>query len=187
VSLRQRILLLGGAIFTLSLGLWIALQTQLPSRAAFTGYMIAEVGLVAPEINAQAPPFSLTTVNGTPITLEDLRGQPVILNFWATWCVPCRVEMPILQRFYERHGESGVQVLAVNLGEHASAIEAWAQEMQLTYPLLLDPQLTLAQRYHLRGQPSTYIIGPEGVISHIFYGPFTEEALTRALEDHLPG
>lgn len=185
MSIKRRIILLIGGIITFSMGLWGALQTELPFRASYTGYVIPESGLVAPEVHTKAPPFTLPNLNGDTVALEEFLGQPVILNFWATWCIPCRVEMPILQRVHTEYGPDTAQIIAVNVGESAEEVQAWAEELQLSYPLLLDPQSQIAQRYHLRGQPSTYIIGPDGVISQIFHGPVTEESLTRALAVHL--
>ncbi|MBZ0299418.1 MAG: TlpA family protein disulfide reductase, partial [Anaerolineae bacterium] len=135
-----------------------------------------------PELNAYAPDFERPTLDGLPIRLTELRGAPLVLNFWATWCGPCIVEMPILQSIFEaRHG-TGLHILAVNLGEPAPVIRAWQQANHLTFDLLIDEQQTVAALYSLRGQPSTYVISPDGIITDIFFGPVSEGALIAALE-----
>lgn len=136
---------------------------------------------IAPEINAIAPPFERSDINGQIISLSDLHGAPVIINFWATWCEPCRVEMPILQTLYEARKAEGLRILAVNLGESENIIRDWQTAMGLTYDMLVDERQSAAALYRLRGQPSTYVVSPNGIITHIFYGPASESALTTAL------
>ncbi|MBZ0285073.1 MAG: TlpA family protein disulfide reductase [Anaerolineae bacterium] len=145
----------------------------LPERAQFTGRIIPGELPVAPEINAVAPPFELLALNNTRVNLLNLRGQPTVINFWATWCEPCRVEMPELQRIYEHYAERGLSLLAINLGETSAPIQQWVDQFGLTFDILLDPNQEIAALYQLRGQPTTFIVSPTGVVTHIFYGPVT--------------
>lgn len=173
-------------VWMLRLGALVAFATAfvllhnagLPNRADYTGFFVDGIGRVAPEGGSIAPPFSQPTLSGHNLSLLDLRGEPVIVNFWATWCVPCRVEMPELQDFHE---ETGVRVLGVNIGEDRAAIAAWVEEFDLTFDLLLDPQQRVYQQYRVRGQPSTYVIAPDGIITHIYFGPTTAATLREAL------
>lgn len=181
----RRALLLAGAVAAFAAALLIVYSGGLPHRADFTGYIIRGQGITAPEIGALAPDFDQPTTSGTHQRLHDLRGAPVVLNFWATWCVPCRVEMPILQDLYTTYQPQGLHILAVNLGEAPAVVRGWQQAMNLTYDILLDEQQAVAAAYHLRGQPSTYVIAPDGVIRHIFYGPVSRAALEAAIAPYI--
>jgi peroxiredoxin len=159
----------------------------LPERAEFTGKVVPGELPVAPEIGAVAPPFTAPTLNGTSVSLADLRGHPVLVNFWATWCAPCRVEMPMLEEVYRDAAPKGLRLLAVNLGETPATARRWAGSLGLTFDLLSDPRGDIAALYALRGQPSTYIISPSGIITAIFYGPASGDALRGALAPYLSG
>lgn len=174
--LTQTFLLLAAAA-CLSTAVVFVIRAGLPERAAFTGQLLPGGLVAAPEIGALAPPIEGTTPDGQTRRLADLRDQPVIVNFWATWCEPCRVEMPQFQALYDRYRSRGLHILAVNLGETPAAVQGWARALGLTFDIVLDPDGETAARYQLRGQPSTYIISPAGTITHIFYGPATFEML----------
>ena len=132
-------------------------------------------------ISEESPSFVLNDMNGKPVSNTDLRGKVVIIDFWATWCEPCRVEMPALQATYDAYQDQGLRILAINLGETRETASAWANTMRLTFDILLDPQQETAMLYQLRGQPSTYVIAPSGIITQIYYGATSEAALKAAL------
>jgi peroxiredoxin len=150
----------------------------LPQRATFTGQIRPGQPPIAPELDAIAPDFELTNTQGEAVRLSDLRGQTVVLNFWATWCSPCVLEMPILQSIFDAQH---TVVLAVNLGETSDTIRAWQQQYRLTYDLLIDEQQQVAALYRLRGQPSTYVVSPSGIVKATFFGPVSEGALLAAI------
>jgi len=126
-------------------------------------------GAGAPTLGALAPDFVLQEPGtGNQVALSDFRGQPVVLNFWATWCVPCRTEMPDLQ---EAHNEDGVVVLAVNWQESETVVQAFLEEFELTFPTVLDRQGTVRQHYGVVGLPATFFIDPEGVLRARNFGP----------------
>jgi peroxiredoxin len=112
----------------------------------------------------EAADFTLPDTDGNEHTLSSYRGKPVILNFWATWCRPCRAEMPALQRAWEKVRGEGVMLLAVNMGDRPDWIPKFreALSVQLDFPILLDPRNTLAKPWAIKGLPLTYIIDPEG-------------------------
>jgi peroxiredoxin len=180
LSAPKRLLGLIGAGICLAFALALLATAGLPERAAYSG-QITDAGVFAPEIAALAPPFSAASTKGERVNLLALRGAPVIINFWATWCEPCAVEMPELQALYEARQSEGLRVLAINLGEPAATIEAWSQSYDLTFDLLLDPQGEIAASYRLRGQPSTYVVAPDGTVTAIFYGPTNVAQLDAAL------
>ncbi len=117
----------------------------------------------APEIGAPAPDFDLETLSGNRVSLKDFRGKPVLLNFWATWCGPCRVEMPAIQSRFEEN-KSDLVVLAINFDEPKEQVQAFVQELGLTFTVLLDPGGKVQSLYEIRGYPSTYIVDEVGII-----------------------
>lgn len=177
----QKLIALSGAFFTLLLAVGILLAAGLPRRADYTGQFIASVGQVAPEVGSVAPPFTLPTLDEQTLNLLDLRGNPVIINFWATWCVPCRIEMPTLQSLYNEQQAAGLEIIGVNLGETPAAVQAWVNEFDLTFPIVLDTDRSIEAQYRLRGQPSTVVVAPDGTITAIFYGPVNESELRASL------
>jgi peroxiredoxin len=181
LSTAARIGLFFGAVIALIAASVLLYTAGLPDRAAYSGQMIEGIGHVAPEIGEFAPPFEQPTLTDDTLNLLDVRGESVIINFWATWCTPCIVEMPALQ---DLHEATGVRIIGVNMGESHSVVEQWIAENGITYDIALDPQGQVAEAYRLRGQPSTYIIAPDGIITHIFYGAVVMDMLTDALATH---
>ncbi|MFQ3568604.1 MAG: TlpA disulfide reductase family protein [Aggregatilineales bacterium] len=183
-SARLRPLLLLLAFASLAASLWLVRTAGLPQRADYTGFAIGAL-YFAPELDALAPPFTAPSINGDAIDLLALRGGPVIVNFWATWCAPCRAEMLELETLFRRDNGHGLRVIGVNLQEPRQAVAAWVDTLGLTFDIALDDDGAIAARYQLRGQPSTYVIAPNGVITAIFYGPTTAERLRRAITPYL--
>jgi thiol-disulfide isomerase/thioredoxin/Cu/Ag efflux protein CusF len=110
-----------------------------------------------------APDFTLPTLSGAPIRLSELRGKVVLLNFWATWCVPCRTEMPTLEALYHRYKDRGLEVLAVNVDMLSTAgVETFVKEVTVTFQIVLDPSWSVAQAYRVLGLPTTYLIDRVG-------------------------
>lgn len=111
----------------------------------------------------EAPEFTLPTLSGASVRLSDLRGKVVLVNFWATWCLPCRMEMPTIEAFYQRYKDQGLAVLAVNLDVLSTAgVEAFVKEVGVTFPIILDPSWATARAYRVVGLPTTYLIDRAG-------------------------
>jgi peroxiredoxin len=174
-----------GAVACLIAATALVYSAGLPQRAAFTGRIIPGEVPIAPELNARPPDFTAPTLAGDSLSLSDLRGQTVLINFWATWCEPCRIEMPVLETLYQTYQATGLRVVAINLGESPAAAQRWADEFELSFDLVLDPDNRIAPLYHLRGQPSTYVVSPDGLITQIFYGPAAEADLLAAFQPFL--
>lgn len=124
---------------------------------AFDGLAITHVSG-----GVQAPAFELATADGKRVSLAALRGQVVLLNFWATWCPPCREEMPSMERLHQEFKAQGLAVLAVNIQESPKQVARFMRDFRLTFPALLDVDATIAGRYGVRGLPSTYLIDRTG-------------------------
>jgi thiol-disulfide isomerase/thioredoxin len=116
-----------------------------------------------PEVGEVAPNFQYTFEDGTTTKLSDLQGKKVIVNFWATWCVPCEKEMPALQQAGQEYGDS-VVVIGVNRDEEAPAIRAFAEELGVQFPLIANPERDISQRYRANNLPTTYFINTDGSI-----------------------
>ncbi|HVA58385.1 MAG TPA: TlpA disulfide reductase family protein [Gemmatimonadaceae bacterium] len=125
-------------------------------------------------VGAKAPPFSAQTIDGTHQTkrLADYAGHVVILNVWATWCGPCKAEMPTLERLQEMYGSRGLKIVAVSIDETASddSIRTYARNMGLTFEILHDPQYRIEQSYQVVGYPESYVIDGNGVIRKVWLG-----------------
>jgi len=132
----------------------------------------------------EAPDFTLVGLDGETVSLRDFRGSPVFLNFWATWCGPCRFEMPFIQEVYEDPDwqATGLVILSVNIGESGSEVQEFLDNEGLGFAVLLDSSSTVAQKYNIRYIPTTFSIDENGIIDHIDTGAFPG---TRELEGRL--
>lgn len=116
-----------------------------------------------PEIGSKAPNFTLKNVDGESVSLSDFEGRPIIINFWSTRCVPCVAEMPHIQAVHDKLSSQGLVVLSINISDSAAAAKDFATEYGLTFPILLDPQMTVSQKYCLpQAIPITLFINTEG-------------------------
>jgi peroxiredoxin len=170
-------------ILMLALGVaWIAFS-RVPTEAAAA----RNERPPSPQVNFAAPDFSLETLEGDTIKLADLRGQALLINFWATWCPPCRAEMPAIQQVYERYRDQGFTVLAVDLQEGNAEVAAFTEQMGLTFPILMDRDGQVFSRYRVKALPSTYFVDREGIIREVTIGgpmteAFIESQVTKLLE-----
>jgi cytochrome c biogenesis protein CcmG/thiol:disulfide interchange protein DsbE len=141
----------------------------------------------APQKGFLAPDFSLTTTNGETIALSDLRGQAVLLNFWASWCTPCRAEMPAMERTFQEKKSQGYTVLAVNSTSQDNPNDAvnFASEQNLTFPILLDNQGAVSKLYQVRALPTSFFIDRQGVIQEVVVGGPMSEALLNIFADKI--
>ncbi len=132
-----------------------------------------------------APDFALDTLQGEQVKLSDLRGKIVVVNFWATWCLPCRAETPALEKSYEQYEESDVVILGVNLTNQDSLrdVRAFVQEFGLTYPILLDRDGGVGFLYQIQGLPTTFFVNREGIIRIVVVGgPMSETFIRSKIE-----
>lgn len=138
-------------------------------------------GRPQPVEGSLAPDFTARTVEGDEESVAAHVGEVILVNFWATWCGPCRTEMPALEDRYRRYRGDGFTVLAVNFDEPAEVAESYGLELGLSFPLLLDPGGRIQSLYEVRGYPSSYFVDRQGVIQIVHIGLMTE----RQLDDYL--
>ncbi len=140
------------------------------------------------------PEFSGKTLEGKTVSLARLRGRVVLLNFWATWCLECRPEMPVFEQLHRDFGGKGLTILGINVREETSAISGYAKELGLTFPLVVDPNGKIQALYGVIGLPTTFLIGRDGravarTIGSRDWGAAQGRALIQALlaEPTIPG
>ncbi len=157
--------------------LLVLLVTGCSARSESPGVRVGEL----------APGFQLQNLDGQAISLVDLRGKPVLLNFWATWCPPCRDEMSYLQQIYEEWSGKGLMLLAIDIGESPAKVESFLQTHNLSLPVLLDDKQVVAQKYSITGIPTTFFIDKDGIIQGKIVGAFpSKEAIERYLAKIVP-
>jgi len=164
----------------LSLGSVVLIAGILLTAVVF-GIALARQNQTQPQAGP-APDFTLTTLDGETIRLSDLRGQVVVINFWASWCGPCRVEAPALQTVYERYRDRGVEFLGVAWTDTERGARAFIAEFNQTYPNGLDLGTKLAELYRIQGVPETFIVNPDGQIVQFIMQPITEQSLSAILD-----
>ncbi|MFD1039998.1 peroxiredoxin family protein [Virgibacillus byunsanensis] len=138
-----------------------------------------KVGL---ETGNMAPDFELSTLGGDTVKLSDFRGKRVMLNFWATWCPPCRAEMPDMQKFHE---EKDIVILAVNLTDTEASIQDipdFVDEFELTFPILLDEQTAVANEYQIQPIPTSFMVDSNGRIQYKAFGALNYELMVQEFE-----
>jgi len=141
----------------------------------------------APQVGFSAPDFTLQTSEGESYKLSELRGNAILVNFWASWCPPCRSEMPAMKRVYEDFQDQGFVVLAVNSTHQDNLGDAiaFAQDLNLTFPILLDRDGTAGSSYAVRSLPTSFFIDPDGIIHDVVVGGPMSEALLRIRTEQL--
>lgn len=132
-----------------------------------------------------ASSFTLTTFDGQPLSLAEYRGKTVVLNFWASWCPPCREEAPVLRQFAARHAASEIVLLGIDVWDTEADARAFLAEFGLTYPNALDVDGRVSIEYGVSGVPETYVVGPDGRLLGKYTGPVKSvehlEAIVREL------
>jgi cytochrome c biogenesis protein CcmG/thiol:disulfide interchange protein DsbE len=132
------------------------------------------------EVNYSAPALSLTDIHGQLVSLADLRGQVILVNLWATWCPPCKKEMPELESFYNKHKDDGFTIVAVNDGDPRADVVQFVKDYRLTFPIWLDPAYIATERaFKTLNLPSSYVINREGKVVLSWLGGINRKNLEK--------
>ena len=138
-------------------GFWTGFDRQAP------GFAVAQEPIHAPD-------FTLKSNGGKNIKLSELRGQVVMVNFWATWCAPCEEELPVFNRLYEKYRLMGLEILGVSIDKSPSAAAEFGRRLGLNFPILFDPSGSLSEKYRITSMPSTAVVAKDGTIRYVHRG-----------------
>lgn len=173
-------------LIAITLGTYIKQQVE-QSQQIKAETIGREVELVGAEKGKLAPDFTLPTIDGQVASLSDFKGKKVILNFWASWCPPCKAEMPHMQQYYKKNAEQdNVIILAANLSYTDGSLDKVQQfldSFDVTFPVLMMDQKKVVQTYEVLSLPTTFIIDTEGRIQHKIVGPLDQKALKEYVQN----
>jgi len=180
--------------------------SESPSRVRILAMMMVGIGLLATgamfvmlldqrdasaqdfsavpaKVNFPAPELNLQDLSGEQVALSDYRGSVVLVNLWATWCPPCREEMPTLQTFYEKYKEYGFVLIAIDQEETSDVVQPFVEEFGLTFPIWLDLDYLAQQQFHTANLPSSYVVDREGVVRLMWIGGISKKNLEKFVPD----
>ncbi len=180
-SARSTLLILGGGLL-IGLAIGLVVFVGLPSAQSAGATASGGTAAAAPIVGSPAPDFKLQNIAGQAVTLSGLKGKPVLINFWATWCGPCRIEMPAIEAAYQQHRAEGFTVLAVDADEPLDIVAAFVKELGLSFEVLLDPGNIVNDVYRVRAYPTSYFVNRNGVVAVLQIGSMTESQLNKNLE-----
>jgi cytochrome c biogenesis protein CcmG/thiol:disulfide interchange protein DsbE len=166
------------------LGSWVLMMGIVVATVVF-GIQLANQNQIQPQPGDAAPDFIMETFDGQPLKLSDLRGKIVVVNFWGSWCAPCRTEAPELQAIWEDYGARGVVVVGVNWLDVERDARAFMDEFDMTYPNAPDTEETVGRTYRITGAPENFVIDTNGIIAQTIPGPITYDNLAAMLDDLL--
>ncbi len=132
-------------------------------------------------VGAPAPDFELKDLSGNTVKLSDYRGKVVLVNFWATWCGPCKAEMPLLQDRYTTLQGNGLEIVAVNIGEDEDLVRPYVKDLGLDFAIVLDPELAVNDEYRVLGYPTTITVDRDGNVVDVHVGAWLDEQLDAVL------
>lgn len=137
-------------------------------------------------VGDQAPDFQLVDMDGNVQRLSDYEGQGVFLNFWGTWCKPCAKEMPYIDKQYQVFKDQGVQTIAVNIAESDFKVNSYTKQYGMTFPVVIDRQKNVMEKYNIGPLPTTFLVDPDGKIIRIIQGEMTEQDVANFMEEIKP-
>ena len=169
------------AVFIIiALGLLLIQACTPSSQAMQGGQQEAAVGINVGEL---APDFTLTDLEGNSVTLSEYRGKVVFINFWATWCPPCRAEMPDIESLYQEYKDKGLVVIGIDIGEPEATVRQFVQRGGYSWTFVLDNTGGVAANYNIRAIPTSFFIDREGVIQAVNIGAMTKRAMEIKLDE----
>jgi len=145
-----------------------ACKTAVLALAALLAASVSQAAM--PPVGSVAPDFTLKSNGGKNLKLSEFRGQVVMINFWATWCGPCREELPLLNRIQEQYRKAGFKLLGVNIDDRPEAAQAMARNLGIRFPILFDTDKRVSRRYDVNAMPSTLLIDRDGKVRYLHLG-----------------
>lgn len=166
--------LIGGGLLVLG----IAAMLKLPSSGGAIRFG-GSPRVVPAQVNFAAPDLQLTDLQGNPVALSDYLGQVVLVNNWATWCPPCKEEMPTLEAYYRAHQDSGFTIIAIEAGEPVADVVRFVEEYRLTFPVWPDPTQMALAAFRQDAMPSSYLVDRQGVVRLAWTGAIDRKSLEK--------
>ena len=186
-NLLRYLRVMPGLLAVALLGFLLAIQGCAPSVQDTGGS--STIGLKgselapAPEIGRLAPDFTLVDLEGNPVTLSDFRGKTVFINFWATWCPPCRAEMPEIEAVYQKYKDKGVVVIGVDILEPEDVVRQFVEQGGYSWTFVLDTSGEVAGNYRITAIPTSFFIDREGIIQAVNISAITKRAMENKLAE----
>jgi cytochrome c biogenesis protein CcmG/thiol:disulfide interchange protein DsbE len=169
------------AVAALIIGVvWFIEGSESETSQAIT--LTASASGPAPRVDEPAPPFDLKTLDGEVVSLSDYKGQPVWINFWASWCPPCRAENPDIEEMYQKYKDQGLVILSPAIGEDPSAVSGYVKRTGLTFTVGLDETTQLAANYRIVGIPTHFFIDREGILRVWRIGSMSTSTMEKNIE-----
>jgi thiol-disulfide isomerase/thioredoxin len=172
----RRLFALGLVLIGLGLVVSVAIVLYLQNRPAEVGF---------PRVGSQLANFRLLDLQGSQVSLADYSGQTILINAWATWCPPCRDEMPMLVDYAKRH-PNDLTILAIDAGEARAEVSAFVQQYGMTFPVLLDPDSRYLDSILVNNLPTTILVGPDGMVRAFHVGGMDEAIFTSEILAKIP-
>lgn len=174
--------MIGGGLLVFGLAALVLIPSFIPSST-----QIESRGIEPAKVSYPAPDIQLRDISGTPVALSEYRGQVILVNNWATWCPPCRQEMPILDAFFRDHQHQGFAIIAIDAGDPPGMVEEFVKRYDLTFPVWIDPDSVTLNSFRNNYLPSSYLIDKNGQVVMVWSGAVTyaslEEHITPLLKD----
>lgn len=163
----------------LAIGIMFALLSQQsrPVSASESNASFTDFSTVPSKVDYAAPELTLTNLEGNPVSLRDYHGQVVLVNLWATWCPPCREEMPTLMAFYEKYKSQGFVLVAVDQGETLDQVTPFVEEFSLSFPVWMDEESSAGREFNTMNLPSSYVIDRTGRVRLMWIGGISAKNL----------
>jgi peroxiredoxin len=163
------------------IGLGLIVLGLVATKVLTSGKLSTEYSVVPSEVNFPAPKLTLNDLNGRKVSISDYRQQIVLINNWATWCPPCKSEMPTLLKYFKEHANQGFILIGIEAGDPAEDVTSFVDEYGLTFPILLDPNNKSLIAFHNDSLPSSYVIDHNGNVVLAWTGPINHAMLEKYL------
>jgi len=180
-SVQKHKLVLGQIIPLVLIGLGLIAIGLVVPGSLNKGSALEEVSVVPSTVNFTAPEITLNDLNGQKVSLSDYRQQVVLINNWATWCPPCKLEMPTLQKYYQAHAQQGFMLIGIEAGDTVEDVTTFVSEYKLTFPILLDPNEKALVAFKNDSLPSSYVVDRDGNVILAWTGPVSSKMLEKYL------
>ena len=184
LHIQKYVYIISGIIIGLFVGIMIIIESPSFYSTSTNDPTTHNTPTAIVDVGSKAPLFSQTNViSGSIIDISKHQGTPIVINFWATWCEPCKEELPHLEEVHSRYTPNNLLVIGVNNGEDVNTVKAFANEYKITFPIIIDANLTIQHNYKIRGYPSTIFVDKNGYITKMHVGMMSAQEILTAVSN----